>query len=313
MKGRYLLIATAIVALFALGVFTLPVNAQNSGVQDLSVTLGPGESATIPLQLWCLEFGKPFPQSITGPAQRVPDNVVKVVQTAFANGTAQSDPYQTQLAVWNATDNTWHDTGSAGHANAQKLVTDSQNANVSSVPSNSLDQVMGQGNLQVSVQNLTPVNDPAHTQAPYHGTADLVVKNTSSQPVTFTFVQASTFKPASGTTDQMLVGVQDASKAATLPTTMATTVVTETTVVTATETSVPAAVSTATSTPLPTETAAPVTVSTPEATTTNVPASIPVTGGTPGGDGLLPLLFLGLMLFAVGGGLAVLQKASARR
>ncbi len=310
MRGRYLLIATAIVALFALGVFSLPVNAQNSGVQDLHVTLGPGESATIPLQLWCLEFGKPFPQSITGPAQRAPDNVVKVVQTAFANGTAQSDPYQTQLAVWNAADNTWHDTGGAGHATAQKLVSDSQSANVSTAPSDSLDKVIGQGSVQATVQNFTPISDPSHTQSPYHGTADLVVKNTSSQPVTFTFVQGSTFKPASGTTDQMLVGVQDGSKPATLPTTTTTTVVTETTVATTTETSVPAAIST--STPAPTQTTAPVTVSTPEATSTSVAPSIPVTGGTPGGDGLMPLLFLGLILFALGGGLTVLQKTSTR-
>src|SRR5437588_524907 len=95
--------------------------------KDLSVTLQPGQSTTIPMKFWCLDFGKSFPQQITGPTQRAPDNVYKVLQAAMARGTVNSDPYQTQLAIWEATTGKVNDQANEGHDVADQIVNDAKN------------------------------------------------------------------------------------------------------------------------------------------------------------------------------------------
>ena len=198
--------------------------------KDLTVTLQPGQSATIPMKFWCLDFGKPFPQNVTGPTQRAPDNVYKVLQAAIARGTVNSDPYQTQLAIWEATTGQVNDQANAGHAVADQIVNDAKNGNVPSVPQGvtTLDQAVSNGSVKADVQNFHAVSDTQHANLqPYMGTGDLVVQNTSNKAVTFVLVEGSVFKPAgganaqstAGTSEQTLISHQDTSRPSNLPTT----------------------------------------------------------------------------------------------
>ncbi len=321
----------AVMALVWAGIATTTVSAK-----DASITVAAGDTARIPLRLWCTEFGKPFPKAVSGPTGRAPDPVVKALLAAEAKGTTQSDPFETQLAIWKAADGTFHDTPSEGHAVAQQLITDSQTMTISSAPASSmLETIMAQNTLSVTVENLTPVNDTAHFSGnPYSGKADLVVKNTSSQSVTFTFVDGALFKPASNS-DQILIAEPLALQQGTgTPAATGTGVATGTSVATGTTaatsapataaaTSTTAATNTAaptntvapTNTTAPTNTVAPTMTNTPAPTNTSAPTpapqTAPTTGGNPGDASFFILFAVGLLF--VSSGVLVLSRRNIKR
>ena len=122
------------------------------------------------MRFWCLDFGKPFPQQITGPATRAPDAVVKVLQAAMNKGTLASDPYQTQLAIWRAADGTFHDVTGEGHVLAEQIVNDSANATLPAMPAGvpTLDTLVTQGTVKVTIENFTAITDTARNNGkPY--------------------------------------------------------------------------------------------------------------------------------------------------
>lgn len=214
MKRGLILSVVVLVALAGFGLL-----ANEAAAKDLSVTLAPGETARIPIKLWCLDFGKPFPTAITGPVSRAPDAAALALQAALASGATESDPYQTQLAIWRAADGTFHDVGSGGHVLAAQIYSDSLKLKLSSVPTNTLTAAVSQGSVQVTIENFRPISDTAHSQLPtYSGTADLVVKNTSKQSVSFIVLDGTVYQPAGGANGQTLISHQDLKKPATLPT-----------------------------------------------------------------------------------------------
>jgi len=216
MKRGLILCVIVLVLLVGFGVV-----ANAAAAKDFSVTLAPGDTVRIPIRLWCLDFGKPFPTAIAGPVTRPPDAALLALQAALARGATESDPYQTQLAIWRAADGTFHDITGVGHVLAEQIYSDSLKLNVSSAPTNTLETAVSQGSVKVTFENFKPISDTAHSQVlPYSGTADLVIQNTSSQSVTFTPLDGMVFKPASGTSEQTLIAHLDATRQpATLPTT----------------------------------------------------------------------------------------------
>jgi hypothetical protein len=219
MRRRSILCLIVLVGLVGFGVVT---NA--AAAKDLPVTLAPGATARIPIRLWCLDYGKPFPTAIAGPVTRPPDAAFLVLQAALARGSTQSDPYQTQLAIWRGADGTFHDIAGTGHVLAAQIYSDSLKLTVSSVPTDTLDMAVSQGSVKVTFENFMAISDTAHSQLPpYTGTADLVIQNTSSKSVTFIPLDGMVFKPASGTSEQTLIAHLDVTKPATLPTTGGTT------------------------------------------------------------------------------------------
>ena len=224
MKRSLIVCIIVLVALVGFGMV-----ANEAAAKDLTVTLAPGDTARIPIKFWCLDFGKPFPTAITVPITSPPDAALLVLQAALARGTTESDPYQTQLAIWRAADGTFHDTGGTGHVLAEQIYSDSLKLQVPPVPTNSLAAAVTQGSVQVTFENFTPISDTTHSNLPpYSGTADLVVKNTSSQSVTFVALDGAVYKPASGTNEQTLISHQDSTKQAVLPTPAPTTAPTST-------------------------------------------------------------------------------------
>ncbi|MCA1554149.1 MAG: hypothetical protein LC737_07205, partial [Chloroflexi bacterium] len=123
--------------------------------------------------------------------------MVKVLQTAMSKGTLTSDPFQTQLAIWKAADGTFHDVGNEGHAVAEQLMNESNNATIPALPQGvtTLDQAVSQGSVKTTVENFTADTDTTHNQGkPFIGTGELVVQNTSQQAVTFVLVEGAVFK-----------------------------------------------------------------------------------------------------------------------
>ena len=197
MKQRYGFVALVVVALLTVGLSAQVVLAQTSTTAAGTnvVTLAAGQSASIPANFWCLDFGKPFPTGITGPSGTAPAKVVSVLQAAKAAGSINSNPYQTQLAVWYAADGTWHDTGNAGHALAQQLITAAGTYTATpTAATQSLGALMDKGRLKVVAQNFQAVSDNSGGLPAYHGTGNIVVTNTSSQSVSFV-LDGAVFQP----------------------------------------------------------------------------------------------------------------------
>src|SRR5919199_43927 len=178
MKGRVFSYASWLSMGLFIALVSFALTATPAFAKDTQISLGPGETARIPMRFWCLEFGKPFPQAVTGPAQRAPDAVVKVSQAAADKGQLNGNPYQTQLAVWKAADGQIHDTAGEGHATADQILSDSAKGNLATVPSGTvtLDQAAAQGKVKVTIENFAAINDPAHPSVkPYAGVGDLVI------------------------------------------------------------------------------------------------------------------------------------------
>ena len=219
----------SIIVVFAVGALMfLALSAQMAAAKDLSITLGPGETARVPMRFWCLDFGKPFPTAVTGPGAAAPAAVLNVLQAAMTKGTLTTDAYQTQLAIWKAADGTFHDTGTDGHVLAQQIISDSASVSTTPLPAgaSTLDQLLTQGTLTTTVENFTVITDTAHNSAQaFTGSGELVIRNGSAQRVSFVLVEGAVFKPAAGTTGQTTTGVngqtllshQDTSRPTSLP------------------------------------------------------------------------------------------------
>lgn len=219
MKLRLILCALVLVTIFQLGLAT-----NEAAAKDLSVTLAPGDTARVPLKFWCLDFGKPFPIAISGPIEGAPPAAQKALEAAIASGATETDPYQTQLAIWRAADGTFHDVAGAGHVLAEQIYNDSLKLDVPAAPSDALAAAVAQGTVQVTFENFAPIADSTRPELqPFYGTADMVIKNTSNQSVTFTVSEFALFKPAGDANEQTLISHQDTTKQATVPTRLPTT------------------------------------------------------------------------------------------
>lgn len=186
---------------------------------DVKVGLLPGQSATIPMSYWCLDYGKPFPAAIDQPGDRAQDEVVAVLQAAIENGAVVSDTYQTNLAIWRVRTGEFKDFAKRGSALAEEIYSNSLKITVEPIGADSLTltEAVKQGKITVQVTNFTtlPVEGvPGH---PFHGTADVVVTNVTTEPVEFTFYEGTVFAPANDEDAQNLLAHLDPQKQPQLP------------------------------------------------------------------------------------------------
>lgn len=190
---------------------------------DITVTLKPGQEATIPLRLWCLDYGKPFPAALDAPAPRAQDGVIAVLQTAITKGAVISDIYQTELAIWRVRTGRFNDYASQGFALAEEIYNASTSVTVEPLPADvlTLDRAIADGRVAYAITNFGPVTDtlPAEVTryAPFFGKANLVLSNPTQQTVTFLFAEGTVFPPAGGENAQALVSHVDSEEPTILP------------------------------------------------------------------------------------------------
>ncbi len=202
-------------------VFILTVPAAHAA--DITVTLKPGQEATIPLRLWCLDYGKPFPAALDAPTARAQDGVIAVLQTAISKGAVVSDIYQTELAIWRVRTGQFNDYASQGYALAEEIYNESSGVTVAPIPADvlTLDKAIADGKVAYAINSFGPVTDTLPSDvtkyAPFFGKADLVLSNSTQETVTFLFAEGTVFPPAGGAYAQALVSHQDSEKPTILP------------------------------------------------------------------------------------------------
>ena len=219
MKNRAPLTTLLALSLLVMSAWITPT----AKAADLTITLAPGEEVTIPLRLWCLDYGKPFPTALGAPGPRAQDEVVAVLQTAIAKGTVVTEIYQTELAIWLVPTGKFNDFAKQGTTLAEEIYAESIKQTVAAIPESTLtlDEAVADGSLTYEILDFGPSTEslaPAVAAAtPFFGTADLVVRNPTDKAVKFLFPEGTVFPPAGGQNAQNLLSHQDPLKSAILP------------------------------------------------------------------------------------------------
>ncbi len=219
MKNRAPLTTLLALSLLVMSAWITPT----AKAADLTITLAPGEEVTIPLRLWCLDYGKPFPTALGAPGPRAQDEVVAVLQTAIAKGTVVTEIYQTELAIWRVPTGKFNDFAKQGTTLAEEIYAESNKQMVAAIPESTLtlDEAVADGSLTYEILDFGPSTEslaPAVAAAtPFFGTADLVVRNPTDKAVKFLFPEGTFFPPAGGQNAQNLLSHQDPLKSTILP------------------------------------------------------------------------------------------------
>jgi hypothetical protein len=311
--GVSLLTLAALLSVFSFTSATAVAQPLPQATGGQVLTIAAGQSASVQVRGFCLDFGKPFPSQSSAPTSLAPDQARAALNYAVSKGYDTSDPAQVQEAIWFLVSGEWHRTD---HAMAQEIADAAKNGNMPATPSGtSLIDALQANNLTATI-SFTPGGGLTGSDA-FYGDGSLMIKNNGTQDVQVYLPFGSVFPPANSA-DQRLIGyaMAAAQPAATTPagatttaeatveatsTTAATAAPTETTATTVapTETTVP--------TTMPTETAAPTMAAVP--TMTPATPGLPTTGA---GDSGLPgwLLLLGAALVCLLAGLALLRRSA---
>lgn len=205
MKART--VACALVIGCALILFAMqPVRAA-----DINITIEPGQQAFIPMKFWCLDYGKAYPPIVSTMAERAPDGVIAVLQSAIARDTVNTNPYQTQLAIWRVTTGVFNDYANKGTQLAEEIYNESLTIAVAPIPPEvqTLAKLIASGSVTITLQDFGAEKDTINvitTGDDFFGTATMVVTNLTQDTVSFLFVEGSVFAPPVGSSAQAIVG-----------------------------------------------------------------------------------------------------------
>lgn len=208
----------AVVVLAALALLAPTAAVPVAQAADITLTLAPGQEVTIPVRLWCLNYGLPFPTALGAPGPRAEDGVIAVLQAAMAQNTVVTDLYQTQLAIWRVPTGKFNDYGKLGTTLAEEIYNESTKITVAPIPAGvlTLDKAIADGKVTYQINNFGPVTATlapvVASSWPFFGTADLVLKNVTQETVKFLFAEGTVFPPAAGQTAQSLLSHQDPVK-----------------------------------------------------------------------------------------------------
>jgi len=301
--GVSLLTLAALLFVFGLTSATAMAQPLPQATGGQVLTIAAGQSASVQVRGFCLDFGKPFPSQSSAPTGLAPDQARAALNYAVSKGYDTSDPAQVQEAIWFLVSGEWHRTD---HAMAQEIVDAAKNGNMPATPSGtSLIDALQANNLTATI-SFTPGGGLTGSDA-FYGDGSLMIKNNGTQDVQVYLPFGSVFPPANSA-DQRLIGYAMAAAQPAATNTAGATATTEATVEpTSTTAATAAPTETAAATAAPTETAAPTMAAAP--TMTPATPGLPTTGA---GDSGLPgaLLLLGAALVCLLAGLALLRRSA---
>ena len=218
------LLSRVLVALFmvfgALGVHSAA--AQDAATQ--SFTLQPGGTATVDFEAFCVDFGKDFPEDLTGATGLAPDDVRNVLFYALQNNLATTEPVQVQAAIWQITEGqTLQQSGDI----TQQIVDNIDGVAIPELGATSVLDAVGSGDVTLTMNSWDPQGDKIDIGTlndNYYGSGQLTLENTSDEAVTLAMPVGVLFE-AGQAEEQNMAGyatnVQVNNPAQTLPETSA--------------------------------------------------------------------------------------------
>jgi hypothetical protein len=265
------------------------------------ITIAAGQSATLQVRGFCLDFGKLFPSQSNAPTGLAPDQARAALNYAVSKGYDTSDPRQVQEAIWFLVSGEWH---RDDHALGQEIVDAAKNGNMPATPGGtSLIDALQANNLIATI-TFTPGGGLTGSDA-FYGDGTLTITNNGTQDAQVYLPFGSIFPPANSA-EQRLIGYALAAAQPAATTTVEATGTVEPSA-TAEATSTVAATTAPTATTMPTETAAPTQTAAP--TMTPATPCLPRTGAGAAG---LPgwLVLFGAALVCLVAGLALLRRSA---
>lgn len=251
---------------------TAPANANFS--------VAAGQTATVNVNVFCLDFGKDFPTGQPVEPNKLADaKLISALQYAVSKGYDSSNPRQVQLAMWYLRDNTYHTNSGEASTQAQEIV---KSASASSTVTGTT-PAAGATTLQDAILNnqvkFGVTGLKSNISGEYFGSAVLQITNLTSSSLNLYLPFGSTFG-ATGANFQSLIGyATGTSGAAQATTAAATTTSAATTVAATTDTATTSAATTAaaTTTPVVTSTSTATTAASTTAATTSATSTTPAT------------------------------------
>ena len=179
--------------------FTLPAAAPSPYPVPYVLTLPPGETATLPVRGFCLNYGKPFPGAVLQGADLAPDAVRAAIAYAVKKGYADSDPLQVQLAIWTLLEG--KQIPGQPYTLADEIIEFAKTAPAPEAGgAQTLADALAQALVTVGITNYTRTS-PANY--PYAGAGSLALKNISQQTLTLLIPYGMRFS------DSRATGTQD--------------------------------------------------------------------------------------------------------
>lgn len=168
------------------------VQAQQPEFGELSVTIPAGGETSVQFNTFCLEVGKNFPAQLNKPSGRASEDVLKVLQVAIEEDMVETDPLQTQLAIWHEVEGDWaYSEDEVSRDQAQQLL--DKAANITLEPINpqgvALDQAINEGSITVESNDFaaTDADTPTPDDEPYQGRGTLRISNNTEEELTIYF------------------------------------------------------------------------------------------------------------------------------
>jgi len=299
-----------VTAFFIAGSFGLKAQAQeDTEVGEVSVTIPANGTASLTFDTYCLEVEKDFPAQLSEPRGLASEDVRRVLKVAIAEGVAETDPLQTQLAIWRQVEGDWpYEEDVVPRDVAQSLVDQAANETLAPLDAEgtALDQAVADGTVSISSEDFQALSSPTPLEGgqPYRGQGTLSIQNNTGEEVTVYFPFGLVFEATNENEQDMVAFATELEteeeSAPAVQEATATPIVTDTEEVTGTEQMTDTGTSAITSTEQTTDTtvaATPAATSTPQAAQT-----LPATGGEETAPIALALMLLG-MIFCLSGAL----------
>jgi hypothetical protein len=166
------------------------VFAQETEIGETAVTIPAGGEARIDFEAYCMETGKVFPEQLYTPAERAPEDVLRVLKAAILNDMVADDPLQTQIALWYQINGDWpYAEGEVDREGAQELLDAAEDVQIAplSAEGTSINEAVANGTISIDAENFRSTSADTPDGLPYRGEGTLVVMNETDEEVTVYF------------------------------------------------------------------------------------------------------------------------------
>lgn len=197
---RYVTLALAGLALLALAV-AVPTASAQGPVDVPALTLDAGQSETVSIRAFCLEYGKLFPRTFPpidgmGSAQQT-----NILRYSLSQGYTVTAPYQVQLALWYAATGRWVN---SPHVIGSDIIA---NAHQAPPPPGGLTllDALSSGAVTVHYSNWAPVTAGLpNANPPWLGSGNITITNVTGAPVTMWLPQGLRLNAPSANQDMIV-------------------------------------------------------------------------------------------------------------
>ncbi|MFN8472331.1 MAG: hypothetical protein U0822_09085 [Anaerolineae bacterium] len=217
-SASYRRVFVIVLALLGLALLAVPGVAAHSAtpatvvtqpqvpVDPPPITLAPGESVTLDLEAFCLDYNIPFPRQFPPITDLSTQETIQILRYSISKGYTTTNPYQVQLALWRQTTGRWVD--NVPHAIAEEIY---NNAPTQAPPlptpapdSVSLTDAIAQNLVKVEYLQWTTIGGVTGALFPWHARGQVRLTNTGEQPITLDLATGTRLVPK-GTQQRMIV------------------------------------------------------------------------------------------------------------